>query len=818
MFCQLVYLRRCIPGRIRRALDELPETLDGTYARTLEEIDDQNWEYAHRLFQCVAAASRPFVVNELAEFLAFDFNAGPTPTFLADWRPEDPAHTVLSMCSSLLVLVKPGGGLPVVQFAHFSVKEYLTSIRLAEAKDTISRFHVSMTPAHTIVAQACLGALLHLDKNVTKDSLEKFPLAEYAAEHWMGHARFENGSSNVQDGMKQLFNPSKRHLSIWVWIYDPEDPRRRRWRSKRPVEARATPLHYAAFCGIYDIAAFLIVEHSQDINALGFDEETPLHVASRQGHADVAQLLLEHGADSEVKDGDKCSPLVLASQGGHVEVAQVLLERGANTETRDGRKRITSFLASEDGYVVAANGHDNDTNQLDRTPLLLASQLGHVELARVLLKHGTNKEARDNGFRTPLLLASQVGHVEVARVLLEHGADTGAKDKFNCTPLLLALSFRYAEVAQVLLKHDADANVLGIDVRHRASEHRPVEASRVHSEDGVDAKTRDAKWVTPLHLALEHGLVEVAQALLEHDVDANARNSKNATMLHLASKHGHMKVIQFLLKNGVDANPRNAKNATPLHLASEYGHVETTQVLLEHGVDANTRDANRATPLHLASEYGHVEIAQVLLKHGVDANTRDANRATPLHLASEYRHVEIAQVLLEHGVDANARGAKDATPLHLALKHGRVNVSQALPKFGIDSFERSHLESKYKHWKFAPASEHVADVNTRDAKKVTLLPPVAEQRLVQLVRVLLKHGADANARDAKNMTPSHLASQHGYVEVSRFLLEYDVDANIRDTKNAAPFPSRMHFRHARPDSKPEQCSLGEPKHAPAQEQ
>jgi hypothetical protein len=119
VFCQLVYLRRCIPARIRRALDELPETLDETYARTLEEIDEQNWEYAHCLFQCVAAASRPLLVNELAEFLAFDFDAGSTPTFLPGWRPEDPAHTVLSICYSLLAIVKPRDGSPEVQFAHF---------------------------------------------------------------------------------------------------------------------------------------------------------------------------------------------------------------------------------------------------------------------------------------------------------------------------------------------------------------------------------------------------------------------------------------------------------------------------------------------------------------------------------------------------------------------------------------------------------------------------------------------------------------------------------------------------------------------------
>jgi len=83
IFCQLAYLRRCIPARIRHALEELPTTLDATYAHTLEEIDEQNWEYAHRLFQCVAAASRPLRAEELAEFLAFDFEAGSTPTWLS---------------------------------------------------------------------------------------------------------------------------------------------------------------------------------------------------------------------------------------------------------------------------------------------------------------------------------------------------------------------------------------------------------------------------------------------------------------------------------------------------------------------------------------------------------------------------------------------------------------------------------------------------------------------------------------------------------------------------------------------------------------
>ena len=506
VYCQLVYLRGCLPGRIRRTLEELPETLDETYARTLKEIDKKNWEYAHRLFQCVAAASRPLHVNELAEFLAFDFDAGSTPTFLADWRPEDPAHAVLSICSSLLAVVKSDYGLPVVQFAHFSVKEYLTSARLAEANDTISRFHVSMAAAHTIIVQACLGVLLHLDENVTKDTLKGFPLAWYAAEHWLGHARSGNVSANVQDGMNRLFDPSKSHLSVWVWVYDPENRRCPCVLSPRIKKARGTPLHYAAFYGLHDIAAFLIVEHSQDVNARGFcNKETPLHVALRCGHADIAQLLLEHGADAKAQDKTERTPLLLASVGGHLEIARVLLERGADMEARD---------------------------IFDGSPLERASALGHAEVARILLEHGADANGRNEGTWTPLHSAglNSAGAEVVARLLVKHGADVNAVDSNGSTPL------------------------------HLASEHGCVGVARVLLEHGADANSRDDKNMTPLHHASGYDTyndrgfpdVQVVRLLLQYNSDIHARDNKARTPFMIAKTTGYRDIMQVLLEYGAE--------------------------------------------------------------------------------------------------------------------------------------------------------------------------------------------------------------------------------------------------------------------------
>ena len=213
------YICGLSPARIRQALAELPETLDETYQRVLREIKTAEGELAHRLFQFVAVASRPLRIEELAVLLALDIEAGPIPKFHADPRLEDLVDTVMSTCSSLFAIVDGGENFgKVVQFSHLSVKEFLTSSRLAEASDIIPRrFHISMTSAHTLAAQACLGILLQLDKDViTRDGLKELPLAKYAAEYWADHALLEDVSRNVEDGMKQLFDPSRSHLAVCI--------------------------------------------------------------------------------------------------------------------------------------------------------------------------------------------------------------------------------------------------------------------------------------------------------------------------------------------------------------------------------------------------------------------------------------------------------------------------------------------------------------------------------------------------------------------------------------------------------------------------
>ena len=327
----------------------------------MREIKETKWESAQRLLACVTVASRPLRAEELAEILAFDFKSGTIPKFHKNWRLNNPVEAVLSACSTLLSVVNvetSPNSFRVVQFAHFTVKEFLTSSRFAEKNDSISRrYHISMSPAHTLVAQACLGVLLHLDKDITSWGLTQFPLAEYAAQHWFEHARFEGVSQHVVGGMEQLLDRTKPHLSIWLWIHDPTRLRyrMRRQRTERPSPPSRTPLHYAAFCGLYDIAKTLAIEHPQDVNSQSIHSRaSPLYLASRGGHEDLARMLIEHGADVSAQTTDRWTALHEASENGHMNVARLLIDFGADVSAWTEDRWTAPHLAFVNGHEALA--------------------------------------------------------------------------------------------------------------------------------------------------------------------------------------------------------------------------------------------------------------------------------------------------------------------------------------------------------------------------------------------------------------------------------------------------------------------------------
>jgi len=455
--CQLDRLRRCLSPRIRRALEELPETLDETYERTLLDIDDENWEYAHRLFQCIVVALRPLRVEELAEFLSFKSEGGRL-TFQADWRLENPRDMVLSTCSSLIAVVNVNGS-PVIQFSHFSVKEYLTSNRIAEGR--VSRHYIPLEPAHLFITQACLSFLLQLDEHVTRKSVKAFPLAQYAGQYWTEHAEFGDVSSHTEDMIKRLFDPRNHHFANWVWIYDTITPDP--LYLEAPSRPESAPLHYAARHGFHRVAEWLITTCSQDVNVSGYISSTPLHIASDYGRLKVVQVLLKHHADVNTGDTNGWFPLHFASSPEHhgPEIVRLLLEHGAAVDLKtDVGNTPLCLLSWDDGNLEDAKillKHGADPNiKFFNGPLYRTLKKGHPGLVQLLLKHGADPNARDDDGQTFLHIASKQGNLKVVQRLLELGVDVNTQDNEGTTPLQQASRNGQTDIVELLSQHGAE--------------------------------------------------------------------------------------------------------------------------------------------------------------------------------------------------------------------------------------------------------------------------------------------------------------------------------------------------------------------------
>jgi len=128
----------------------------------------------------------------------------------------------------------------------------------------------------------------------------------------------------------------------------------------------------------------------------------------------------------------------------------------------------------------------------------------------------------------------------------------------------------------------------------------------------IDAVSPDG--FSPLGLAAFFGREETADYLMEEgaDVNARSRNAMGVAPLHSAVAARNAHIVRALLESNAEVDPVQQGGFTPLHGAAASGDVEIVRLLLEAGADPSARTDDGKSPLAFAEEKSHREVANLL--------------------------------------------------------------------------------------------------------------------------------------------------------------------------------------------------------------
>ena len=399
-----------------------------------------------------------------------------------------------------------------------------------------------------------------------------------------------------------------------------------------------TALHWAAYHDDGETAA-LLVRAGANVNAVNRYGVPPLTQACTNGNATIVKLLLEAGADANatLKGGE--SALMLAARSGNVETVKALLGRGAKVDSRERLGQTALMWAAAEGHtavvraLIDAGANPKATLDSGFQAFHFAVRGGHLDTARAFLAAGVDVNAmmqrgargRAGGARgpaTPLMLAVQNGHYELAIALVDAGADPNDV-RTGFTPLHM--------VAMVRRPDSSDSS-------------EPAAPEGAGSLSTADFVREIVKRGAKVNFRLPKGAPK--------QPTWSSIASEGATPFLVAADRGDLALMRLLLKLGADPLLPNLEGTTPLMAAAGVGTnepqeeageeseaVEAVKMLIELGADVNTVDANGDTAMHGAAYNISPLVVKLLAERGADPQIwKNPNKkgGTPLFIAEGY--------------------------------------------------------------------------------------------------------------------------------------------------------------------------------------
>ena len=420
---------------IRATLQTLPDGLTATYESillsTLKQYPTCIGDIKTTL-EWLAASAVPLTASQLAEIVAIS----PEDTTLDfDGVSTDPEDVIEPI--SQLVILEPNSFGTIVQFAHFSVAEYLCSDETATGptKD----FYVNLEEAHARAAEMCLQYLSFSEfsdpdvKAPVWQLVDQYALLEYASANWwthlleanLGETEFER---RILPRLAWFLNAGENPVIFNNW--------QRIMQFIFPYRKSSThpPLLFAIRNGLQQIVDLMLPKLS-DVNHRFSDGFTCLTAAAAGNHVQIAKRLLELGAEVDLSTVDShLTPLHLAAQNACEEMAELLLDAGASITSRSSSKTTPFYRAARGGSVkilrlLHAKGSEVDAETWDKwTPLMEAVENGHEPVVDLLLEWGANPSQMSTANVTPLVLAQVLSHPSIERKLKDALRRKGKKE------------------------------------------------------------------------------------------------------------------------------------------------------------------------------------------------------------------------------------------------------------------------------------------------------------------------------------------------------------------------------------------------------
>ncbi|XP_064391958.1 uncharacterized protein LOC135339662 isoform X4 [Halichondria panicea] len=279
------------------------------------------------------------------------------------------------------------------------------------------------------------------------------------------------------------------------------------------------------------------------------------------GDVGVVQLALEGGADPNQANESGQSPLWVASFDGHLKCVELLIDAGANVDMQAEHGATALHVAAQNGHLrvvevlIAAMARVDIQAKGNRTALHVASSNGHDEVVRVLLAAKATVNTQNKSGEFPLWAASCNGHLKCVELLIDAGANVDMQEETGATALYVASQNGHLRVVEVLIAAMAQVGM--------------------QEKDGA----------TALHVASVNGHCEVVECLVERaHCDTIVKMNNGMTPLHIACFGGHKDVVQYMVERAhCDTSVTDAGGRTPLDYAIQEGHTETIEYLQSLG-------------------------------------------------------------------------------------------------------------------------------------------------------------------------------------------------------------------------------------------